>query len=62
VLIVGIGFYPKMATQMYDAKTVAVNAQARQAYAQLAQANPQLSAQKFLTPQSEVLPVLGILK
>ena len=62
VLIVGIGFYPKLATQMYDAKTVAVNAQARQAYSQLAQANHQLFAQKFLTPQSEVSPVLGILK
>jgi NAD(P)H-quinone oxidoreductase subunit 4 len=35
-LIVGIGFYPKVATQMYDAKTVAVNAEVRQAYAQMA--------------------------
>jgi NAD(P)H-quinone oxidoreductase subunit 4 len=35
-LIIGIGFYPKVATQMYDAKTVAVNAEVRQAYAQMA--------------------------
>jgi NAD(P)H-quinone oxidoreductase subunit 4 len=32
-LIIGIGFYPKLATQMYDAKTVAVNVQVRQSYA-----------------------------
>jgi NAD(P)H-quinone oxidoreductase subunit 4 len=31
-LIIGIGFYPKLATQMYDAKTVAVNVQVRQSY------------------------------
>lgn len=36
-LIVGIGFYPKLATQMYDAKTIALNAQARQSYTQFAQ-------------------------
>ena len=64
VLIIGIGFYPKLVTQLYDAKTVAVNAQARQSYAQLAQA-PQMLAQKSLAPQfaeSEAAPVLGMLK
>jgi NAD(P)H-quinone oxidoreductase subunit 4 len=61
VLIIGIGFYPKLATQMYDAKTVAVNAQLRQSYTQIAQANPQ----KFSVTQiaeAEVVPVLGIVK
>jgi NAD(P)H-quinone oxidoreductase subunit 4 len=51
VLIIGIGFYPKLATQMYDAKTVAVNAQLRQSYTQIAQANPQ----KFSVPQIAAL-------
>jgi NAD(P)H-quinone oxidoreductase subunit 4 len=31
-LIIAIGCYPKVATQMYDVKTVAVNAQVRAAY------------------------------
>lgn len=65
MLIVGIGFYPKLATQMYDVKTVAVNAQVRQSYTQIAQANPQIYAKGFLVPQiaeTEVVPVLGIVK
>ncbi len=64
VLIIGIGFYPKLATQLYDAKTVAVNALSRQSYARLAQATPQMLAQgsspRFA--ESEVAPVLGMLK
>ncbi|MGI0492166.1 NAD(P)H-quinone oxidoreductase subunit 4 [Alkalinema pantanalense CENA528] len=40
VLIVGIGFYPKLATQMYDAKMVAVNTELRQTYTEIAQGNP----------------------
>jgi NAD(P)H-quinone oxidoreductase subunit 4 len=65
ILIVGIGFYPKLATQMYDVKTVAVNAQVRQSYTQIAQANPQIYAKGFLVPQlaeTEVVPMLGIVK
>jgi NAD(P)H-quinone oxidoreductase subunit 4 len=42
VLIIGIGFYPKLATQIYDVKTVAVNAQVRQSYVQIAETNPQI--------------------
>ena len=38
VLIVGIGFYPKLAMQMYDAKTVAINASAQEVYQTMAQA------------------------
>jgi NAD(P)H-quinone oxidoreductase subunit 4 len=33
-LIIAIGCYPKMATQMYDVKTIAVNAHVRAAYHQ----------------------------
>ena len=65
ILIIGIGFYPKLATRIYDVKTVAVNAQVRQSYTQIAQANPHLYATRFSTPkiaEAEVAPVLGIVK
>ena len=65
VLIIAIGFYPKMAMQMYDVKTVAVNAQVRQSYTVIAQTNPHIYANSFLAPQiaePEVAPVLGVLK
>ncbi|QLE40676.1 NAD(P)H-quinone oxidoreductase subunit 4 [Nostoc sp. C052] len=65
LMIIGIGFYPKMAMQMYDVKTVAVNANLRQSYAIVSQTNPQIYANRFLAPQIsevEVAPVLGTLK
>jgi NAD(P)H-quinone oxidoreductase subunit 4 len=65
VLIIGIGFYPKVAMQMYDAKTVAVNAHVRQSYSIIAQTNPRVYASGFLNPQvpvTELTPVLGTLK
>ncbi|QMS87945.1 NAD(P)H-quinone oxidoreductase subunit 4 [Nostoc edaphicum CCNP1411] len=65
LMIVGIGFYPKMAMQMYDVKTVAVNANLRQSYAIVSQTNPQIYAKVLLVPQIsevEVAPVLGTLK
>jgi NAD(P)H-quinone oxidoreductase subunit 4 len=65
ILIIGIGVYPKLATQIYDAKTVAVNAQMRQYYTQVAQKNPQFYAKKVLAPsiaESKVAPVLGIIE
>ncbi|MEH2392836.1 MAG: NAD(P)H-quinone oxidoreductase subunit 4 [Nostoc sp.] len=65
LMIIGIGFYPKMAMQMYDVKTVAVNANLRQSYAVVSQTNPQIYAKGFLVPQIsevEVVPVLGTLK
>ncbi|MEH1921310.1 NAD(P)H-quinone oxidoreductase subunit 4 [Nostoc sp.] len=65
LMIIGIGFYPKMAMQMYDVKTVAVNANLRQSYAIVSQTNPQIYANKFLVPQIsevEVAPILGTLK
>ncbi|MBD2562613.1 MULTISPECIES: NAD(P)H-quinone oxidoreductase subunit 4 [Nostoc] len=65
LMIIGIGFYPKMAMQMYDVKTVAVNANLRQSYAIISQTNPQIYAKGFLVPpitEVEVAPVLGTLK
>ncbi len=65
VLIIGIGLYPKVATQVYDAKTVAVNAQVRQSYVQIAQTNPRIYANGFLNPriaEAEMAPILGTVK
>jgi NAD(P)H-quinone oxidoreductase subunit 4 len=65
VLIVGIGFYPKAATQMYDAKLVAVNTRVNETYTRIAQTNPQIYAQGFLQPSAsepEIAPLLGIVK
>jgi NAD(P)H-quinone oxidoreductase subunit 4 len=47
--IIVLGCYPKLAMQMYDAKTVAVNVQLRQAYAQVHPGSPTY-AQKFSAP------------
>jgi NAD(P)H-quinone oxidoreductase subunit 4 len=51
MLIIGVGVYPKLATQVYDAKMVAVNAQVRQSYVQVAQSNPNLYAAGFSMPK-----------
>jgi NAD(P)H-quinone oxidoreductase subunit 4 len=62
-LIIGIGFYPKLMTQMYDATTVAVNTHVRESYNQVSQANPQLYAKGFAFPRiGEPEAVLGIVK
>ena len=39
VLIIGIGFYPKLATRLYDVKTVAVNEQIHQSFVEIAATN-----------------------
>jgi len=60
--IVGIGFYPNMAMQVYDATTVAVNAEVRQSYTLIVQENPQIYAKGFLAPkiaQTPTAPALG---
>lgn len=66
ILIIGIGFYPKLATKLYDAKTVAVNAEVRQSYTQIAQGNRQVYAKGFLSsPQiveTEIATVAGMVK
>ncbi|GFE70083.1 NAD(P)H-quinone oxidoreductase subunit 4 [Chroococcus sp. FPU101] len=61
VLIVGIGFYPKLATQMYDTTTVAVNSQVRHSYTEIAQTNSYKFAQGILYPhmvESEVASIV----
>jgi NAD(P)H-quinone oxidoreductase subunit 4 len=63
VLILGIGFYPKLAMQVYDVKTVAVNAEVRQSYTQISQTNPRIYAKGFLFPkiaEPEVASVSGM--
>ena len=65
VLIIGIGFYPKAAMGIYDAKTVAVNAQVRESYTRIAESNPGVYARKNATSKiakAEVAPVLGTVK
>ncbi len=52
VLIIGIGFYPKLATKMYDVTTVALNGSLRQSYHEIATQNPQIYAKDVLFPQS----------
>ncbi len=61
VLIVGIGLYPKMATGRYDATTVAVNAQVRQSYTQIANNNSNIYAQGLKFSQSKIASVEGIM-
>ena len=62
VLIVSVGLYPKMATGMYDATTVAVNAQVRQSYTQIAQNNSNIYAQGLHLSKSELASVEGVVK
>ena len=62
VLIIGVGLYPKMATGMYDATTVAVNAQVRQSYTQIAHNNSNIYAQELKLPQAEIASIEGIAK
>lgn len=65
VPIIGIGLYPQLATHVYDVKTVAVNAQIRQSYMQVAQENPKIYANSFLSPRipkAEVATIMGITK
>jgi NAD(P)H-quinone oxidoreductase subunit 4 len=47
---VGIGFYPKLAMQMYDAKMVAVNASVTQVYQEMALDQPQFYASTLRSP------------
>ena len=61
--IVGIGLYPKVATQTYDVKTVAVTAQVREALPVIAQERTNLYSGKFNAPslpKAKAQPLLGI--
>jgi NAD(P)H-quinone oxidoreductase subunit 4 len=51
VLIIGIGLYPKIATEMYDVKTVAVNTDVRQSYNRLAQLQDNIYGKGSVAPQ-----------
>jgi NAD(P)H-quinone oxidoreductase subunit 4 len=52
--IISIGFYPKLATQLYDTKTIAVNTQIHQSYTQVSQAHSPLYT--MLHPETPPLP------
>ncbi|MBD0335668.1 MAG: NAD(P)H-quinone oxidoreductase subunit 4 [Cyanobacteria bacterium Co-bin13] len=63
VLIIGIGFYPRLTTQVYDVTTVALNTQIRESYGEVAQASPELYARVFALPDlsgSEVATISGV--
>lgn len=48
VLIIGIGFYPKVATQLYDTTLVSLNDRVNQSYVQFAQAKSLDTAEEIL--------------
>lgn len=63
--IIGIGLYPKLAMQTYDAKFVAINQEIHQSYTQIAEKSPGVYAQSFLSPSlphSSSATVLGIVE
>ena len=51
VPIIAIGLYPKLATQIYDVKTVAITEQAREAFSVVANSNPNLYSSGLIAPQ-----------
>ncbi len=62
VMIIGIGLYPKLATQMYDVKTVAINTEARQSHDKIATNNSEIYAQTISVPaivEPEIATVLN---
>lgn len=64
VPIIGIGLYPKLAMNVYNVTTMALNTQVRQSYTQISQANSQIYA-RFLAPkivESEIASVAAIIK
>ena len=65
VLIIAVGLYPKLATELYDVKTVALNTQVRESYTQISENNPQIYAEGFLSPKitpSESSSVVAVIK
>ena len=65
VPIIGIGLYPKIATQTYDVKTVAVAAQVRNALPVVAQQRTLLYSGTFTAPQlptAEPQTLLGVVR
>ena len=62
VMIIGIGLYPKLATQMYDVKTVAVNAEVLQSHTKIAESNPGIYAQTLSVPRIVEPEIATVLK
>ncbi len=65
VPIIGIGLYPKMATQTYDVKTVAVTAEVREALPMIAQEQTNLYSGKLQPPSlptANPQALLGVVK
>lgn len=65
VPIIGIGLYPKVATQTYDVKTVAVASQVRQALPVVVQEKTQTYSAHFNAPnlaKTEPHPLFGVVK
>lgn len=63
--IIGIGLYPKMLTQTYDVKTVAIANQVRHALPVIAQDRSHLYSEAFTAPQlptHQPQPLLGIVQ
>ncbi|MFM7615103.1 MAG: NAD(P)H-quinone oxidoreductase subunit 4, partial [Synechococcales cyanobacterium] len=62
VLIIGIGCYPKLATQLYDAKTVALNAEIRTSYSKISQSDSSLYANYFFKTEVDqrVSTIVGL--
>ena len=57
VMIVAIGVYPKLTTQLYDVKTVAVNTEVLQSQNKIAQSNP-----AGIYPQNFAIPEINIIE
>ncbi len=56
VMIVTIGIYPKLTTQLYDVKTVAVNTEILQSQNRIAQSHPDgIYAQTFSVPELAIV-------
>jgi NAD(P)H-quinone oxidoreductase subunit 4 len=65
VPIIAIGLYPKLATQVYDATTVAINTQLLESRAEVAQANPNIYADFLKAPaiaDLEINSTLGVIR
>jgi NAD(P)H-quinone oxidoreductase subunit 4 len=56
-LILALGFYPKLATQMYDVKTVAVSTSVQGVYQEMTLANAEIYAGNFYA-KAPNLPVV----
>jgi len=60
--VIGIGLYPKLLTQVYDVKTVALNRQIKQSYAHIAQEKGEIYAKGFWAPRLPDLASMAVIK